>query len=301
MSILPRVGNCEPPGGVEIEKNNLKSTIYAYLRGGIPLILGILLIDHHNPNKPDILGKHAVAVTGYSMIKNSTFSNYPELNNLSLKACSMDKIYAHDDQVGPFSRLTIDEQTGFLKNSWGYKKYGDDDTIVALPLILLIPLYHKIRIPFDSIRATIVHFDSFIEILRAKKLLPFEGRLDWDIYITTNSGLKKQLSESSLLKGNYRKEVLTEGMPKYIWRATASVKGDILIDLLFDATDTWQGKFFIRAIEYNALFCTYLKIVAKNPAIFKLLMKDDEIETRPVWRVFEWFKLQPTPPMSNAS
>jgi hypothetical protein len=86
----------------------LKATLYAYLRAGIPMMFGFHLIDVSS-SSPEVIGKHAVAITGYSLgYSQSTFF---ENTSFLLKATRIDKIYVHDDQVGPFSRMAFDGQT----------------------------------------------------------------------------------------------------------------------------------------------------------------------------------------------
>ncbi|MBW2098584.1 MAG: hypothetical protein JRG77_07245 [Deltaproteobacteria bacterium] len=92
---------------------------------------------------------------------------------------------------------------------------------------------------------------------------------------------------SKILKGLYRKNALTESMPRFIWRATAYTKDSPVLDLLFDATDIEQGNFFLRAIEYDPLIAMILRIVAKEEAVV------ENFEESPAGRILEWFKEQP--------
>lgn len=87
------------------EKYLLQSAIYSYVRAGIPLILGAELVDDHGGKAGFSLGKHALAVVGYSLAGDSVPLGG---TSLRLRASRMDKIYAHDDQVGPFARMELD-------------------------------------------------------------------------------------------------------------------------------------------------------------------------------------------------
>lgn len=149
----------------------LKSSAYAYLRGRIPMILGINLFDT-STNPASVMGRHAVAVTGYSL---GHASSQPYgATGFRLTASRIDKLYVHDDQVGPFARIestgtdvsckfpngTIVSQSS-ISTSWR----GSDGAIGsgrAISEILLIPLYHKIRVPFQEIHDGVLHFDSFL-------------------------------------------------------------------------------------------------------------------------------------------
>jgi hypothetical protein len=271
----------------------LKSTLYAYLRGKIPLVLGIDLFDISD-SSPEYLGKHAVAITGYS-IKDTTASSCE--SSFSLTASRIDRIYVHDDQVGPFARMVFDDiklslrvsnetiERESLSTSWRAKN-GSLECVRAVPDFLLIPVYHKIRIPFSLIQDVVISFNEFVAILRTKNIIQIQ-QLKWDIYLTTVNELKKDIINSKDINGNYRKGILLENMPRFMWRATAYDVSTRVLDLLFDATDIEQGTFFVRAIEYNHVLTKILRKVSKVEWLASIF------ETRPDWRIIEWFKKQP--------
>ena len=69
------------------------------------MILGIELWDVSDDTHTS-MGFHAVAVTGFSMGGDSP-APIGE-TQFSLKASRVDKLYVHDDQVGPFARMVFD-------------------------------------------------------------------------------------------------------------------------------------------------------------------------------------------------
>ncbi|MGH8556991.1 MAG: hypothetical protein ACRESZ_05915 [Methylococcales bacterium] len=85
---------------------HLKATLYAYLRAKIPMMFGFGLFEPSYP-QARFFGKHAVAITGYSLGHEQ--SEPLEGTNFLLIATRIDKIYVHDDQVGPFSRMVFDK------------------------------------------------------------------------------------------------------------------------------------------------------------------------------------------------
>jgi len=269
----------------------LKSTLYAYLNGQIPLLMGIDLVDTSDNNK--IWGKHAVAITGYSL-GNKTAIQYGSTGIL-LKASRIDKIYVHDDQVGPFARMIFDNVSlvlngtpvNSISTSW-IGRNGVIGSVRAIPDNILAPLYHKIRIPFNVIHDTIIPFDGIIEAARIKGIIPLLERLEWDIFLTTINDLKTHFFHSHCLgDGEYCCKVLLENMPKYIWRAIALNKNRPLIELLFDATDIEQGTLFIRAVEYDQTLAVALRTLSKVPKFAAGL------RTKLEWKIFEWFERQP--------
>jgi len=266
-----------------------KTILYAYLRGQIPILLGFTICKVNEDNRLiSVEGKHAVAVTGFhlgSQIEPFTSSGF------LLQASRMDKIYVHDDQVGPFSRMSFDKikisnnssQIDSISTSWG-SQGGNYRAVIDL---ILIPLYHKIRIPFKVVFDASMLFDLFIESLRIQEKIPFiEERLEWDIYLTTVNDLKFDIFNSTGIDNNLRLEILSYRLPHFIWRATATHKEDKVLDLLFDATDIEQGQFFLRAIEYNKDLSEVLRETSKDPSLEKLF------QITPEGKIIEWFKQQ---------
>jgi hypothetical protein len=262
----------------------LKSTIYAYLKGRVPILLGVELWDLSTPD-PSYLGKHAVAVTGYSL--GAPTGPYPG-TNFFLRASRMDKMYVHDDQVGPFARMEVRRNPSamiqhFLSSSWRGSD-GKIGSVVAVPSILLIPVYHKIRIPFEVVHDTVYAFsNNVIETLRAAKVLVLSENMEWDIYLTTVNDLKMDIFGSNRTIGNERYTALLKNLPRFLWRATGSCEKDAVIDLFFDATDIEQSPFLIHAIEYDCALFSILKEISKVPDILKISKGSLE------WKILEWF------------
>ncbi|MCP5006975.1 MAG: hypothetical protein GY941_23955 [Planctomycetes bacterium] len=275
----------------------LKNTLYTYLRGRIPMIFGISLWDVSSENKRLVgnkpRGLHAVAITGYNLGLKKTIP-YGKTGFLNT-ASRIDKIYVHDDQIGPFARMVFDNnQISLRGNDGSFIKFdslstswqdGQDGNVRAIPQSILVPLYHKIRIPFSAILKEVVEFDVVFNYLREKGIFPLSQRQEWDIYLTTISDLKEELFNSTELNGNYLKGILVEDMPRFLWRATAICAGKKILDLLFDATDIEQGDHCVIAIEYESLISEILK------NIFKIVPE----EKFPAIRVIhKWFKEKTT-------
>jgi hypothetical protein len=253
----------------------LKSTVYAYLCGNIPMILGAALFDGPAGKDQMFRGKHAVAVTGFSLGLDAAV---PESETgFLLKASRIDKIYVHDDQVGPFARMAFDGvverfllragaaplPNWSLSTSW--RRSDGSLGMRAVPDMLMVPLYHKIRIPYELIENVIRRFDAILtEELGAPVLA---DRLVWDIRLCTGSDLKHSVRTNNQLNQESLTRFLAEPLPRFVWRAAASnSKGDIL-EAIFDATDIGQGKLLLQVLEYNQSFCGSIRAVAKNPDV----------------------------------
>lgn len=272
--------------GVE-DEYVLKSTLYSYLRLEIPILMTLALVDLSDPSNPRLEGYHAVTITGFSLGKK------PEAHapNFITRASRIDKLYAHDDQVGPYSRMTFDgakvvlndREHNSLSTSWGFSDGAA--TFRAVPRIFLIPVYHKIRIPVHLVHDTVFTFNSLLEPLRENKIISVDGPFEWDIQLTTVNNLKTKLREEHLLQQHHLQDVLIQEMPRFIWLATALHGNKPVLSLLFDATDVAQGKFFIRAIEYDSDVGNAIR--AYSEAVGP---ENDSFVSHPqVWKVFKWF------------
>ena len=263
----------------------LKAYCYAYMKSHVPVLLGVSLNDWSS-GKPELLGHHAVALTGFSLPATAKPVPLPPYGML-LTATRLDKLYAHDDGIGPFARMEF-EKYG-LSTSW-LGKDGKIGSVKASGKGLLIPVYHKVRIRFETIFDVVQDFDVFIEVCRKDTgCLSGNTRLEWDIYLTTVNEVKESIRNCGQLDPKYRLSILHEHMPRFIWRATALLDGDPVIDLLFDATDIEQGDFFFRAVESNNDLSMGLR--AFNPAQD---MKD-WMSVRPIKSVFDWLHKNPLP------
>jgi hypothetical protein len=260
--------------------------------------MGVLLYDVTNSTKK-LLDRHAVAIVGYKLGKADIIPH--GASDFRLIASRVDKIYVHDDQLGPFARMTFEgtknlpfggTEQDLLTLSTDLKfPERNIKTVVAAPELVLVPLYHKIRIPFEIVHDTVIYFDSFIDLLGTRGMLPgsISQRLEWDIYLTNVTDFKREIFVDKYLPEDYRREVLTESMPRFLWRATAFCGENIVIDLIFDATDIEQGSYFVRAIEYDQDFSNMLREAVKEQSVV------DYFETRYEWKILGWFKITNLP------
>jgi hypothetical protein len=272
----------------------LRSTVYAYLKGHIPLLLDIDLVDvnateERNATSGAIrapasavndqgdgrftisgnaMGSHEVAVVGYCL------GGQPEPlqeSGFLLTATRVDKLYAHDDQIGPYARMAVDSR-GFLSTSWRGDTSMQQGTVWAIPGNLLVPLYNKIRIPFEKVHDAVLPLDSVLEELRSDGAIPLSERLEWDIFLIASNDLKDEILHAAEIKGKYKQSILSRPMPRFLWRALARCGTEKVVDLLFDATDIDKGRLFLFAIEYNTqLSAAMRELGADNEVRHELL------------------------------
>ncbi len=270
-----------------------KASIYAYLKGKIPVLFGIFLHDlsdeslytFDQENTSEIQG-HAVTITGYHLSSGLPVS-YPE-SPFSCRAFRIDKIYVHDDQIGPFARMgieigSIDEIPWTLSTSWmgGDGRIGN---VKAVPWILMVPLYHKIRISFYSVYSVVSSFqERVIEPLRATRVISHADDMEWDIYLTTVNRFKTEIFASDKYSEKTRLDVLLRSMPRFLWRATARCREDVVLDLVFDATDIEQDQFLCHAIITNRELQETLGSISADPSLLGISKTDPE------WKILWWF------------
>jgi len=290
--------------GLETYPKNVKNdfilltTVYAYLKSKIPIILVFDLIANLHKSKlarirkGKFQGKHAVAITGFRL--NGPKEILIGENRFKTRAYGISKLYVHDDQVGPFARMNVDGEiikvdyglnqkvSYSLSASWQDEngKYG---SIRAIPDIVLIPLYKKIRIPFSDVQDTIIHYNTIIDTPIKKGFLDSQDSLEWEIYLISVEDLKTEIFESNL--SNVEKaRILRFEMPKYIWRSTAFWNDSKVFDLLFDATDIKQGPFFLTAIEYNLEMGKFFR------EFFSVEVVGNKVKGSSEWKIIDWYR-----------
>lgn len=250
----------EPLLSSATEPEAIKPLIHAYLHGGIPLLLGFDLYDFNAPKQVQRRGRHAVAVTGYNLSAKPPMAE--QETGFLRHAMRIDKLYVHDDQVGPFARVLLDGKKINIQATPGAKRRllwsmqtswrsrQPNQYMRGVPLMLFVPLYHKIRIPYDDIEPQIRAFD-FLLNEALSSLQNTEPRLVWDIHLTQVGRLRTSFLNMQGLPGERRRELLVKPMPRFIWRALARLGDRPIFDMLFDATDIQQGNLLEDIIEYE--------------------------------------------------
>jgi hypothetical protein len=256
----------------------LRGALYAYLRARIPIVLGLRLCNTAAPPDDNIIGDHAIAVTGFRLADQPAAP--VTRSGFRHRAVRIEKIYAHDDQVGPFARMAFDGKTvevelddgrgavtaSSLSTSWRAAD-GSTDKIRAVPIILLIPLYHKIRIPFEDIIQVVSDFHKFLATAAPLGAIVGADDLEWDVHLTTVNDLKTDLQQCTQLSGEPRVHWLTAPMPRFLWRALARKGETRVIDLLFDATDIHTSNGVHAVVCYDTVLHELLFLIAANPKI----------------------------------
>lgn len=163
-------------------------------------------------------------------------------------ALSADKIYCHDDQVGPFSRMTFEPQG--LSTSWPNGR----GAVFLHAETMIVPLYHKVRISVVSLIEQVQRIDRVLEVFRTNGFIPLAERITWDIQLSTLNAFRAELADSAVDDRNKRRLLLLD-YPRFLWRIRASVARNLVFEALLDATDLLQGQHMVDVVPYDRPAC----------------------------------------------
>jgi len=206
-------------------KNMLHSivldAIKAFIDANIPIIAGIKLYEFDGKGLIVDREVHAVVISGYSQDENGI----------------IDKIFVHDDQIGPYSTVISASQDcpflewkGALQDSYNINKIELD--------FLIIPIYPKIRLAFRKIHG-----------------LAQEKRDDFPAFtikvrLANIQDYKQEILSFSLKN---KSDFLKCSLPRFIWILSVYSKDLAIYDLIYDATSH-----YIRHLGTIDLYKSYL-------------------------------------------
>lgn len=253
------------------DNQSLRRAVYGYVAGGVPVVLGLVLyrIEGTKLVKHD---GHAVTITGFNLspvspaVKADTSTEYP----LKMTADRIEKLYVHDDQIGPFAKMTLSngqfefedkenenrnkeedqkvEDVHYLTTSWFSGGEG-----IAVPKLLIAPLDPTIRITYERVHDMLKSTQAlFSEVLNGSDCFR-EFEMVWDLKLTESAEVKRRIRElpPEQTFSDNRLDTLLACMPRFVWLATAYVAGKEALDVIFDTTDLQQGLVVIAAVARN--------------------------------------------------
>lgn len=225
---------------VGIDHHTLCKFIYGYCKTGIPVLLGYQQGD-------EILEDdfHLVTICGYRLDNNAPKSNPKNgFMEYSERIC---RLYAHDDLIGPYSKITFDRKdpAKFLSKNQsnglnlpskidvlathyigGKPEYGG-----CVPNLLVVPLHETITVDLDEVRKSILNFHSFFVGMRDG----FMSDPEWEIYL--QSGVDYKDSFRGTPQSETVAKILSSSYPFYVWVGRLTLKGIHVLDIIYDATD----------------------------------------------------------------
>ena len=252
--------------------------VYSYLAMGLPIILTgtFAYEDEKNGNaKGDWCDNeaHAVTINGFNLKSEID-------TNTWLVSSGIDKLYVHDDQVGPGAKIEIDKG-GATKWHTDWKGEGEKP-LCFNPRHLLIPAYHKIRVCYEDVyycaRKMSVAIDGAVKGLIERERISSKYAVNamWDIRLLKGEDYKASIRRDIQIEKEERLKCLKKGCPKYVWDMKVLLKGVPLARFAIDATDAGQGMKAFKAFFYTErFFDVWTSLLVKN---------DHELCRNPLYR-----------------
>ena len=228
-----------------------KGFLYAHLRLGLPVLL-FLLLDG------DPQQGHLVTVTGYRL----SGIPVPSSGDFALTADSLDRLYAHDDQMGPYARYSFTDD-GRLLTPWP----ADADWATstrwrtyrqATLYSMFVPLTAGIRITYEQVYRQVGLFEQLLtDTVRE------DVDVVWDIYLASSNAYKDELRLSRPLTDGPLQAVLAAALPRYVWVARATLRRVPILEMVFDATDLHTGFYCLLINVFTPLRASMARELAK--------------------------------------
>jgi len=241
----------------------LLTILYSYVSMGLPVILIVYV-------KKDTL--HAVTVTGFSLKDLPLQDGERHASDISFVGHRIDRIFVHDDGIGPFEPLEVRKANDAERNEVLGTKHGSpiafsslwmvgNQKLTMFPSSIIVPAHPKMRVRFEPVEAAVRYLT---EILKNNKITEFKGYLqemrgddtilgfEWaPRYVRLNS-YKKELRTRALHGGfmdTDETRFLLESQPRFLWCISLLIGGHERMEILFDATDC-RGSSLVRAVTW---------------------------------------------------
>lgn len=230
----------------------VNSLIFAYVSAGLPVVLGYTFADGG--------GRHAVAVCGYRLEDSPQVETETKDSGLDMNLVGrrIREFYVHDDGLGPFSRLKCSTVP-----SESMKKPGNprllvrevddepDMTRECVPYVVIVPLYHKIRLRFPHVMDATRGISSYLRRLGIDYVDRENPRgFEWEVRLMELPNIKRKLAESDTIETEVKKVLLTENLPRYLWVSSALVDRRRQFSLVADATDIERSFYFSHFVSH---------------------------------------------------
>jgi hypothetical protein len=233
--------------------------VYGYLKFGIPVILIVDLMASSGRS----IGRHDVTVVGYNDPKDKEISLPP--TNVPLFAHRIQKLYVHDDQIGPFSRILFDHpnRPKNIQTDWVCPLSGK--SLVVEPKAVIIPVYHKIRITFENVMMLVRKIHACLKL--TLKRIPFT----WDVYLSDVRDVRTSHFDSGILAPDERLRLLVKNYPRFLWRCSLHMGNMTLMEILIDATDIARSSFIFDIVFTEMSFKSIFKKILESAGSTKVL------------------------------
>ncbi|MBF0293998.1 MAG: hypothetical protein HQL96_02325 [Magnetococcales bacterium] len=215
-----------------------------YLRSGIPVILGLHKTgDNH-------IG-HAVTVVGYEA--KGEFLGLGQINadfmNVVSANLASDKIYIHDDRLGPYARARLQVTDKDLALTMELPNGADESWKIGIGIV---PLYEKMRATGEELfKEAAGRGLPFIKLITVPKSTP----IGLTLFFQRAGEYQQSLFRSALDAERLTRFQKNAALSRYVGIARWSVNGRTIMDTAWDTTDRIKisGGSFIGAVCYDAV------------------------------------------------
>jgi hypothetical protein len=219
---------------IAVSATYLKQIINAYSSIGIPIILYVDV-----PNG-DGYGGHAITISGHC--ETEIVAKPKDEADISYLSDNIVKLYAHDDQFGPFVKIEFNSDFS-ITSAWTEIDSKHKPTFVNSAVVSLYP---KIRIKYEDINCIVLGLDRILTFFFDSIIV---NDLVWDIKLTYSEDFKNNIKSASL--GDEEKlKILQKSLPRYIWIADCYIGLQKAITFTFDATDISNGMNGLNILFY---------------------------------------------------
>ena len=137
----------------------------------------------------------------------------------------LNELYVHDDQIGPYCKTLPNEKFNRWINEW-VTIHEFTDVLVHK---LMIPIYPKIRLSFNSIYQIYLDHKRKLEI-RSEGLIP-------ELYLFEAKKYKKYLCK--YCNFDDKEKTLKKPFPRFLWIIRLQYEEIPIVDYIYDATSVY--------------------------------------------------------------
>jgi hypothetical protein len=242
-----------------VSNKYLKKIIAAYAPIGIPIIL-VVKVPTDGQH-----GLHAITISGFK--SDPIQAVLPQTEAVFLSE-NIDRVYAHDDQWGPFARVNLVGDYE-LKTPW---TDADPKKTPTLVTHIIVPVYPKIRIAYEDIEAVVLGLNAVLRFFFEKRIKKLNADLAWDIKIDFSENFKRQVKASALSDAK-KIAILCKSLPKYLWLASCYIGDNLLFTFTFDATNVNNAMLGVNVISFvdDSIKETLIEFLKLNADILQKL------------------------------
>ncbi len=223
--------------------HQINGFVYAHLRMGLPVLLFTEFGSGIN---------HLITAAGYRLGVPPPISDGI---TMPLVSDQIDRLYAHDDGIGPFARLTF-RPDGLLESGWpssDFPPYDWSSRAAVYLWMAIVPISPKVRIKYEEVYGRTAELNAALGPLVAQLA---NGRTvpTWDIFLSYSNQYKEEVLKMTAPATDHRRWIVTRHLPRYVWVARAQMAdGAPLLELVFDATDLHTGFYCLLTNVFEPL------------------------------------------------